>query len=156
MKVVFLDIDGVLNGHEMNDHPHCKSYSINKKSVKHLNFILDETGAKIVVSSAWRYMVHGGAMTLQGFEYLLRTHYVACAGRILDVTPRDEQIALRGEQIRAWLNSHRVESYVVLDNLDLGITACGHPFVQTDGNEGLTRQQAIQAVKILKGEAVAA
>jgi hypothetical protein len=56
----------------------------------------------------------------------------------------------RGEQIREWVRSHQAfererfdldagpPRYAVVDDLDLGITAAGHPFVQTDGRVGLT------------------
>jgi len=74
MKVIFLDIDGVLNGHEFCEH--AKSCGINPECVCELNRIIAATDAKIVLSSAWRYMVHGGALTLKGFEYMLRTHGV--------------------------------------------------------------------------------
>lgn len=43
MKVLFLDVDGVLNGHEWDDE--AKSCNIRRECVKHLNRVVRETGA---------------------------------------------------------------------------------------------------------------
>jgi hypothetical protein len=49
----------------------------------------------------------------------------------------------RGKQIAAWLAENgRVESYVVIDDDDLGIREQGHPFVQTNGGTGISEQDA--------------
>ena len=55
-KIIFLDIDGVLNSIDYFEHTkHCKGYSeINPKKVKLLKEIVDRTGAEIVLSSTWR------------------------------------------------------------------------------------------------------
>ena len=56
MKIIFLDVDGVLNNADDSDyHVHkggCDFYS--PKCVSLLNQITGATGAKIVVSSTWR------------------------------------------------------------------------------------------------------
>lgn len=44
MKVLFLDIDGVLNGHEWDDE--AKSCTIRRECVKHLNRIVRETASR--------------------------------------------------------------------------------------------------------------
>jgi hypothetical protein len=130
-----------------------RSCYIRQDCVDHLNRILIECDANIVVSSAWRYMVSGGSMTETGFEYLLRTHRIACTTRIEGFTPTDEEIEGRGRQIRAWLNEHGDgRPYVVLDDMDEGITENGLKFVQTNGSTGLTEADADRAIAILKGE----
>jgi hypothetical protein len=63
-KILFLDMDGVLNAHEWLGE--AGSCDVRHDCVLRLNRILHETGAAIVLSSAWRYMVHGGDMTLPG------------------------------------------------------------------------------------------
>lgn len=158
--VIFLDLDGVLNGHDFDDSEDVLSSTILPRCVEHLNRVLRETGASLVISSAWRYMVGPGAMTVLGFEYLLRTHGVAAKGRVLGVTCRDEEVGERGQQIRDWLNERGGDRrYVVLDDggdkdgewYDLGINAAGHPVVWTKGNEGMTDWDAERAIRILKG-----
>lgn len=87
-KIIFLDIDGVLNGHEFNAE--AQSGNIRNECVQHLNRIIRLTGAKIVLSSAWRYIVHGKQMTLKGFAYMLRTHGFIGIGNLIGVTVADE------------------------------------------------------------------
>ncbi len=147
-KIVFLDIDGVLNRKVFNGLS--QSTSIEPKCVGHLNRVLIETGAAIVLSSAWRYMLIRGALTLDGFDYLLRTHGVV-AGRLVSWTCSDEEEKERGWQIHRWRNRiGHTGKYVVIDDLDLGISQL-HPFVHTDGEVGLIESDADEAIRLLIG-----
>jgi len=51
-KIIFLDIDGVLNC-EIDDIQN-EFEDISKRCVKMLNTIIKETDAKVVISSVWR------------------------------------------------------------------------------------------------------
>lgn len=150
MKVLFLDIDGVLNDHAKHANGYCGT---KPECVAEMNRVLAATGCKIVISSAWRYMVLCGSMTLNGLEQLLLTHGLACNGRLIGFTRRDvsAEVSDRGAQIREWLMLHGsdVERYAVVDDLDLGISECGHPFVQTDGARGLTEADADRLIELL-------
>ena len=60
MKVIFLDIDGVLNSDEYVDKVKKSDIQgierdIDIEKVKLLKRAIDETGAKVVLSSSWRY-----------------------------------------------------------------------------------------------------
>ena len=58
MKVIFLDIDGVLNSNEWNDtHPLEISNGnyIDEEKVKLLSTIINKTNANIVMHSGWRF-----------------------------------------------------------------------------------------------------
>jgi predicted mannosyl-3-phosphoglycerate phosphatase (HAD superfamily) len=70
VKVIFLDIDGVLCNHESisagyktRTAPEQDPYGPHVDCVAALNRIIKETGAKIVVSSTWR---HAGAANMRG------------------------------------------------------------------------------------------
>lgn len=150
--IVFLDVDGVLNGHQFLVE--AKSCKIDPECVRRLNRLLRETDARIVLSSAWRYMVHGHAMTLGGFQYLLRTHGMigslnGCDNLIIDLTCRDEDLADRPDQIRAWLESHPSADrrYVVLDDGDFVWRDMA--VVRTDGSVGLTDADVDRAIALL-------
>lgn len=164
MKVLFLDIDGVLNGHEWDDE--AKSCNIRRECVKHLNRVVRETGCRIVLSSAWRYIVHGGAMTLKGFGYMLRTHgLLADCGAmhlIIDLTRKDDESIdpldlkedERAQQCRDWLKWRSeftpvVETFVAVDDEDHKFAAHGIPFVQTDGKRGMTQSDADKLIDLL-------
>lgn len=155
MDVLFLDIDGVLNGHDYS--PDAESSTIRKECVVNLSRILTQSDCKVVIISAWRYMILGEAMTIKGFEYMLRTHGLAgIKDRIVGITRKDyesgqvENSTERADQITEWLGEHKeVSNYVVLDDLDLGHSLF-HPFVQTDGKVGLTAQDVEKVLHIFK------
>lgn len=166
MKCLFLDIDGVLNVHDFCPNAMCGP--IHRDKVALLNRVLDATNARIVLSSAWRYLVHRGEMNLTGLGWLLRSHGLH-ADRLVGVT-REDTVSIgkpfgianyvtpdeRGDQIAEWLRRSpdapvgiTVTRHAVVDDLDLGITAAGHPFVQTDGKVGLTEADAGRLIELL-------
>ena len=70
-RYLFFDIDGVLNDHsKLEGSPYC---GINPKCMDRLNFVIEKTNCKLILTSAWRYMINNHAMTLTGFEYMLYT-----------------------------------------------------------------------------------
>ena len=114
MKVIFLDVDGVLNSDEFFDNNKDNSY-IDEKTVRLLKKAVEETGAKVVVSSSFRYTRSFGKVQ----EILLRN------GITFDKTPfLDNE---RGKERKQWIAEHskiseelkdgsEVEDYVVLDD----------------------------------------
>lgn len=165
MKALFLDVDGVLNCHEFSPDVMCGRIHADKVAM--LNLVLRLTGAKVVLSSAWRYIVFRGEANLMGMEWLLRSHGFL-ADRLIGVTRADTMRTdfaytgepsswpvhnERGRQITDWLAENGpVERYAVLDDLDLGIRDAGHPLVQTNGKIGLQLADAEALIKILNPE----
>lgn len=150
-KIIFLDIDGVLNGHEWDDE--AKSCSIRRECVKHLSRIIRDTGAKLVISSAWRYMILNREMTDCGFGYMLRTHGLISGqpGSVVigHVGPDGDPNNLedRAEQILAWIERHEgIGCSLILDDEDFGFSRHGLPFIQTDSATGLTAADADRAI----------
>lgn len=163
--IIFLDVDGVLNAHEFD--PETNSNRIDRDKVVHLNTILRATGAEIVLSSAWRYIIHRGEMTLEGMRWLLASHGVI-ASRLIGLTREDTMIYditqcqnvpwpnERGAQIGEWRQENGHDGpYVVLDDVDMGITDAGHPWVAVDGLYGLSDLDAAEAIAILLAKEVA-
>lgn len=157
MKIIFLDIDGVLNGHEQNAAGYC---GFKPECVAALNLILEAVPeAQLVISSAWRYMMLPNlkdgtepAMTLKGFEYLLLVAGVNCKGRVRGHTCSDETIKSRGRQILAWLATNFTgRDYLVIDDMEWDFKACGlDPVLETDPGTGLTPDLARKAIKLLQ------
>lgn len=149
MKILFLDIDGVLNGHDYD--PQAESCTLRRSCIDQLSRILMQTDAHVVISSAWRYMILGGAITLKGFEYLLRTHGLAnIQNKIIGITREDVTQAPdeRRLQILEWLSSYpEVTHYAILDDIDFNFS--GLPFVKTASEIGLTAVEADQVIEIL-------
>lgn len=161
--LLFLDIDGVLNAHEFDPEVMCGQ--IHRDKVELLNRILRATDARVVLSSAWRYIVHRGEATLTGMEWLLRSHGML-ADRLIGITrPDTMRTGLgydgeppmwpvpneRGQQISDWLAKHAARGcpHVAIDDLDLGITDAGHVLIRTTGTIGLTDDDATRAIAAL-------
>lgn len=167
MKVLFLDLDGCLNQHEPLD-PEVMCGRIHADKVALLNHVLRTTGANIVLSSAWRYFIHRGEMDLSGLDWLMRSHGIM-QNRVISITRPDTMERPkyngdpetwpvsneRGQQITDWLavslgmTGFAVDRYAVLDDLDLGISAAGHPLVLVDGKVGLTPAAADRLIDLL-------
>lgn len=152
MKVVFLDIDGVLNNHTSWKNGY---NGLHAKNVKAFNiFLKSEPETMVVISSAWRYMIPK-AMTLEGFEYLLLVGGLDCKGRILDITEKDEIIPTRGAQIVEWLSRHpEIKHWLVLDDLihDFFTIKFNFNFYQTRSGIGLIKSDIPHLIIRLKNE----
>lgn len=110
MKVIFLDVDGVLNSDEYFDK--IKGLNIvgienevDVSKIKLLKKAIQETGAKVVISSSWRYKRNG-----QYLEQLLIKNGIFPAK-----TPFLKN--QRGLEIRQWLKEHPdIEDFVIIDD----------------------------------------
>lgn len=158
MKVVFLDIDGVLNcadcfkkAHDAwvaNGKPKEKHWNmLDPEHIFHLNRIIEETGASIVVSSSWR-----GDPDL--YEKLKDAGVVAT---FLGQTPRmprpagtSVEYCERGKEIEEWLsiNPYGVTKYAILDD-DRDFLP-DQPLFGTKWGEGLTEEIADRVIAHLK------
>lgn len=145
MKYIFLDIDGVLNGHEKHANNYCGTRA---DCVERFNRILAaHPAARVVISSSWRYAVTRGRMTLEGFGMMLLTHGVCIHGRLAGCTREEAFIdEPRLNQIRDWLaeNDADCEDWISLDDLPMHDSRC----FLTDGVRGLTAEDAERIVSL--------
>ena len=167
MKIIFLDIDGVLNSkHWWEIRPKSKGYqneeahalrNLDPEAIKRLNTLLDRSGAVCVLSSTWRTMY-----TLSKMQRLLEEK--GFTGQLFASTPshasrpsrKDEQGEViyerRGIEIQTWLDMlgprHQPDSFVILD--DDGDMAHLMPrLVQTHFDDGLTEVHVEKAMELL-------
>ncbi len=120
MKVIFLDFDGVMDT-AYNDHirskeclPISDEYGIlfDPACVRNLKQIIDATGADIVVSSSWKYL-----MSYQ--EFLKMWEDRGLPGFVTDVTPNPVNRRNRGDEIDAWIEECRTDcQYIIIDDLE--------------------------------------
>lgn len=160
MKIIFLDIDGVLNYNGCKTLTSSGSLFVNDNKIKILKEIIDRTGAKVVLSSTWRF---GWRQLEQGLsdswairDFIeLRDKLLEHDIELYDKTPIfDRFMRRRGEEIAAWLDKHKdVDGYIILDDLEgKWLRPCSAHLLQTSPNYGL-RQKHIQiAEKILNNE----
>jgi len=140
-KVLFLDVDGVLNAvGTKNKSPH-GTYGVDPERAKILDRIVDQTGCYIVLSSTWRKYPDLVA-------YLFGTLSPATRSMIVSKTPVFSN-GERGDEIREWLDSNPgVKTFAILDDdADMGSVL---PFlVQTHPFEALTDEIADRVIKML-------
>jgi hypothetical protein len=175
MKVIFLDIDGVLN---------CKNMYVNKLSTHYniednrytsfyepsrllLNKLIEETDAKIVISSTWRY---------DGLRYMKHVwEHENMSGEIIGITPTlsaSWHPVPRGCEIDYWLNEKGffqcfwskeqqqraidesgIENYIIIDDDSDMLYNQRHHFVQVlpspRNDDGFGLEHYNDALKIL-------
>lgn len=131
-KVLFLDIDGVLNSERsawaLGGFPHDFSEPDMRKfdhvAIGLVRKLCEETDASIVLSSSWR-IIHSVHECANGLDL-----------PIFDKTPNSN--GNRGSQIREWLKAHpEVLTYAIVDD-DSDMLPEQKPFfVRTNVKDGL-------------------
>ncbi len=157
MKVIFLDVDGVLNSElsreqERNNFDNWMEHEVSEMHVNNLKKIVDATGAQIVLSSSWRFdhpKATGRDFIVDPLMKVLDRKLKAVGLDIIDVTP-DLRGKIRGAEIQDWLDRHsEVERFVILDD-DVDMKDEQKPFfVNTTFKNGLTDELANKAIEIL-------
>jgi hypothetical protein len=124
MRIVFLDIDGVLNKKELDSKSdksdiirHNEYGRMNRSLVEQLNEFTSENDASIVISSKWR------CETLEENKAMLS--FFGITGDVIGCTPKLGNYSVRGNEIRAWLLDNEsflgcchqnFKQYVILDD----------------------------------------
>jgi hypothetical protein len=159
LKLIFLDIDGVLNSRatfqenfELFGHGNgsCDLDMIDTRYVRRLNTLIRETDAKVVISSSWR--ITSTLDEIRGF--LSAKGFV---GEIIGETPvlpnlntEKPDYGRRGREISEYLKSiNGLGSYVILDDsCDMGEHM---PYlVRTNMETGLLDHHVVAAKYILE------
>lgn len=162
MKIIFLDIDGVLNSNFWNEN-HQREISdgslIDVEKVGLLGEIVRRTDAGIVLHSGWKFWfgqdLKPNRQESERLVELLENEGLA----IQDITPdfsteeikRTKKFSLvKAAEIFEWLKQHpEVKQWVVLDDLDLHSEELARHQVRTDQVVGLTKEDVELAVKQL-------
>lgn len=149
MKVIFLDIDGVLNSEEfLKNNP---TQAIDKDSVSILKSIVDKTGAAIVMSSGWKLWFDDNMLPQDGYsQYLydiLCDFNINLFGKTPDFSTEEIRTRktfshIKAKEISSWLNEHAVDKYVVIDDLDLRNEEINSHLVKINGQVGITEEDA--------------
>jgi len=151
MKVLFLDLDGVVNTHRTPVRteldPTNKDLTVmicsDPEKVFMLNKLVDRHDFKVVLSSSWRADPNWRTvMKANGFVF-----------PFLDRTPDNRGLSSRGSEIRTWIGSwnlhnpdNRVEKYAIIDdNADM-LEEQMPNFFKTSWGVGLTDEIAEQVI----------
>ena len=146
MKIIFLDIDGVLNYEALT---RTASWNLEKpetmlcpQAVARLNTIIEKTGAKVIITSTWKDHFKleeiATAFKSKGF-----------AGEIIGST-ESRALSSRADEIGKWLAKQLdMESFAILDDMtNFGMLSDFH--VCTAFKNGLTDSDAQKAIAILQ------
>lgn len=165
MRVLFLDIDGVLNSATYyrsladgrNDGLHMKPFDVSQldpTAVSRLERVVTTTNCEIVISSAWRI-----AMSLGQIARDLRAAGLRKGSeRIIDKTPVVFEKYSRGKEIALWLAEHRMRPHIssrpivhaiVDDDFDAGLGENNKRFVRTRFEDGLLDEHADKLIELL-------
>lgn len=161
-KVIFLDIDGVLNSNFWNND-HQKEISdgtlIDGEKVKLLGQLVRATSAGIVLHSGWKYWFDEKVSPLRREAEKLQSMLAQEGMEIADITPdhsteeirRTKRFSLiKAGEILAWLAEHtEVKQWVVIDDLELNNEEVALHQVRTDANVGLTQKDVRRAKELL-------
>ena len=108
MKIIFLDIDGVLNSDDYIDRAKNEQgieQHIDIEKVTLLKKAINETNAQIVLTSSWK-----NSKDITSLRELFTKYEI-----YFDVTPFINWE--RGLEIKQWLSKHKdVEDYIILDD----------------------------------------
>ncbi len=154
MKIIFLDVDGVLN------HAECfrnvdTNRVVDPACVRRVNTIHARTGAQICISSTWRFWSRTP-------EFLTEN------GLLVPIVGKTPELwsKPRGVEIREWMNPTMdfddrdhplvkppfdIESFVIIDDdtdFDVELT---RRLVRTSAKDGLQDRHVDHAVAILNG-----
>jgi HAD domain in Swiss Army Knife RNA repair proteins len=136
MKVIFLDIDGVLTSDE-TPNPRKFPYIIDSRLLDRFRELVKRTEAKVVLSSTWRVDPVGRlAAKFYGVPF--------------DDCCPDMPGSPRCEEMQVWLRQHpEVTRYAVLDDDDDCLDEL--PLFQPSSKTGLTREIALGIEEYLAG-----
>ena len=143
MKIIFLDVDGVLNNDKTADTiPVIRYIGLDQDKIDLLQKIVSATDAKIVLSSTWRRYT-------ECFEYLIKRLGQDLSNKIIGRTP--VLWKNRYDEIVHWLSEqNNITDFIVLDDLDdEDLEKFGDKFIKTLYTVGLTEELTDIAIKKL-------
>ncbi len=144
MKIIFLDIDGVLNSAETFERMPGNIFGVDAKMLAILKRILSETEAEIVLSSTWRLSERcRQELTNRGLNWIGCTPDLPRQGGVSSME--------RGYEIKHWLENQGkkfvIEKYCILD--DDSDMLPHQPHFKTSWKTGLTEDIAQKVIEFL-------
>lgn len=122
---------------------------LDENMIQHLNYIVEQTDCKIVISSTWRRLFEphemANLLSVKGFKF---------PESVISSTPIfNWSGSFRGNEIYEWCYCKEdIESYCILDDDSDMLLWQKDNFVQTDTYTGLTPEKVEEVVRILNSE----
>jgi len=142
IKIIFLDIDGVLN--------YINSEILDENCLYNLEEIVRQTNAKIVITSTWKQFWEHPKLEFHKYKISLVSKLKQHNMEIYDFAPNLKRH--RTKEVQQWLKEHvDIESFVVIDDwaFDFKLEMKDN-FVQTCWyDKGLEENHRNKAIEIL-------
>lgn len=143
--VLFVDFDGVLNC-ASTDRVWRGFKGLDPTKVRMLDAIVEQTGARIVISSAWRV-----GRSVEDLRRILKLHTMRHAGAVIGKTRNGRLDEWREGQIKEWLAQHpKVKTFAIVDDTHEFPTLFRR-YVQTTWESGLEPGHVRRLVALLRG-----
>ena len=143
MKILFLDIDGVLNSVRsaiaLGGYPRPNRFKnkFDKVAVQLIRILCVKTDTVICLSSTWRRYVNLETFSKQMKLPILYKTSVKLSSN-------------RGEEIDMWLKDNKVDKYAIIDDDCDMLTEQLPYFVKVDGRNGLSYENYQDLLKLLE------
>ncbi len=149
-KILFLDVDGVLNNRESSMNPMRSIFSIHPDCTRRLRDVVEDLDVKLVLSSTWRLAV-GDAVDAGRIRDAMADHgwaappFVGCTPRAPNVDRIWARMERRGLECERWIeqNGQPGDVYVAVDD-DTDFDGFRGTLVLTDFDPGLTGEKAAE------------
>ena len=163
MKIIFLDVDGVLNSDSWNQEHENEIKNgilIDKEKIEILSKLIKTTGAKIVLHSGWRFWFDDSFLPIKKESEILMKLLNQKNINFYDFTPdlTTEEIRknknfskVKPDEISLWLSSHNdISNWVVIDDILFNDKTIQKHQVAPGSKTGLTFTDTEEAIKILE------
>lgn len=151
MRVIFLDVDGVLNCRHTRTRTSDGWCFVDDYLVRRLRELVVRSGARLVLSSTWREGWHQEDESLNDVSFTeLRDKFREFGIEIFDRTGEMRQC--RWQSIQEYMARPRedpIEHYVIIDDWD-DMGEYSNHLVWTNPSTGLTDEDVEEALRILE------
>ena len=166
MKIIFLDIDGVLNSQELAEqlcnkgikcHGDDGVYNfLDENIIDDLSKFCEKKEINIVITSSWRHFYFDD--TIKDFTKYKYKKLHPLIPYIIGQTPRlykekenggSEQLC-RGDEIQYYIDTFNIKNYVILDDDSDMLDKQKSHFIQIDTKKGLKKEDFEKINDILK------
>lgn len=143
MKILFLDIDGVMNRFNPDRHHDV----VEDDLIENLKYVIEKTNCQIVISSTWKASYNlMDILEEELFPKLPKGCIYGCTPTLLPQKNREHEIDW-------WFKHHygEVEEYVIVDDYDFELKSYieKDKCVITDALYGFTRENAEECIRRL-------
>jgi len=149
LKIIFLDIDGVLNSakyYKTVDRTKKDWNRFNPLAVEMIRRLVKEYDASIVTSSTWRY-----GLVKELKNELIKSGLIKYLHK--DWKTPEIYPSHRGEEINLWLGNHpEAINYVIIDDDEDILEEQKNRFIRTNIKEGMTEEHYYKVRQILATE----